>query len=205
MAKTKIREILNSEDTTKEKIDYLWGYYHWHVVIAVIVVSLLAFITVDAFNRTETTFHVTVFAAEVSFLEEEALINDLNDLLEPESEKESAYVSFTPQGRMVEGFLARLAAAEYDLILMDNEAYEQYSELGAMLEFRLTGLPEEDYYQPDGHDDPIGIDSSQLPIFDGYETTKDTIVMIPENTRRRETVKDFFETQGYEIEFIDQD
>ncbi|MDZ7835083.1 MAG: hypothetical protein U5K84_06785 [Alkalibacterium sp.] len=88
---------------------------------------------------------------------------------------------------------------------MDEPAFEEYAAFGTMQEFRLSGLDEDAYYQPDEYDAPMAVDSSQLDIFDDYRTTQDMIVMVPENTRRRGAIEDFFETQGYEIEFIDND
>jgi len=205
MAKTKVREILNSEDTTKEKLAYLWDYYHWHLIITVLVVFLVGFFTVDAMNRKETVFHVAVLTTEVSYQEEEALQSDLNTMLDADTETESVFVSFTPPGRSVERFMAQLAAAEYDMVLMNQENYDKYAELGAMMAYRLDGLAEDGYHQSDTASGPIGIDSNRLAVFEEYQTTEDVIVMIPENTRRRGAIEDFFETQGYAIEFLDTD
>ncbi|WP_368646121.1 hypothetical protein AB4027_04345 [Alkalibacterium putridalgicola] len=205
MAKTKVREILQSNDTPKEKFEYLWGYYRWHVVILVSGIFFAGYLFVDWMNRPITAFHVTVLAPEVDTEEENQLTEDLNQLIQPEGRNEKAYASFTPHGQLAERFTAQLTAAEYDVILMDEPAFREYADFGTMQEFRLSGLDEEDYYQPDVYDDPMAVDSSHFDIFNQYETTSDMVVMIPENSRRRDAITTFFETQGYDIEFIDND
>ncbi|OJF94740.1 hypothetical protein [Alkalibacterium sp. 20] len=201
--KTKVREILDSEDTAKEKVEYLWGYYRWHVIISVVALFFVGYLFVDWMNRPITVFHVTVLAPEVLQQEAPDLTSDLNELLKPEGRNETAYATFTAHGRTADRFVAQITAAEYDVILMNQRDFEEYAANDNMMAFRLSGLSEEDYYQPDNYDEPIGIDSSQLAVFDGYETTKDLVVMIPGNTKRRDAIEDFFETQGYEIEFFD--
>ncbi|WP_423188886.1 hypothetical protein ACO1PF_09880 [Alkalibacterium sp. f15] len=202
MSKTKVREILNSDDTKKEKFEYLWGYYRWHVIFSVLALFFVGYLFEDWMNRPITVFHVTVLAPEVVQQEAPNLTDDLNDLLEPEGRNETAYATFTAHGQTADRFVAQITAAEYDVILMNQTDFEEYAAYDNMMSFRLTGLSEEDYYQPDNYDEPIGIDSSQLSVFDGYETTKDLVVMIPGNTQRRDAIEDFFKTQGYEIEFF---
>ncbi|MDZ7835084.1 MAG: hypothetical protein U5K84_06790 [Alkalibacterium sp.] len=78
MAKTKVREILKSEDTTKEKIGYLWDYYHIHVIVALVGLLFTGYLFMDWVNRPITTFHVTVLAPDVSYDEEQELTEELN-------------------------------------------------------------------------------------------------------------------------------
>lgn len=204
MAKSKVSEVLRSDDTTKEKFDYLWGYYRWHVIILVSGIFFAGYLMVDWINRPITAFHVTVLAPEVDSEEENQLTEELTDLIQPEGRNETAYASFTPHGQLAERFTAQLTAAEYDVILMDEPAFKEYAKFGTMQEFRLSGLDDADYYQPEEYDDPMAVDSSHFDIFNQYETTSDMVVMIPENSRRRDAIETFFETQGYTIEFIDE-
>ena len=205
MAKTKVREILQSDDTPKEKLEYLWDYYRWHVIIALTGIFFAGYLFMDWVNRPITAFHVTVLAPEVNAEEENQLSEELTALLEPEGRNETAYASFTPHGQLEERFTAQLTAAEYDVILMDEPAFREYAKFGTMQEFRLSGMADEDYYQPEEYDEPIAVDSNHFEVFNQYETTSDMVLMIPENTRRRDAISTFFETQGYEIEFIDDE
>lgn len=203
MAKTKVREVLQSEESNKEKFDYLWGYYKTHVIVAIIGLLFGGYLLVDWINRPVSYFHLTVLAPEVVLEEEEPLSIELTELLDPQGPNETVYASFTPHGQFAERFSAQFTAAEYDLILMDDFSFSEYSEYETMQQFRVAGLEEEDYYQPDIYDAPIGIDSDQFPIFDDYTTTQDLIVVIPANTTRRSAVEQFFNEQGLELEFID--
>ncbi|SFC11883.1 hypothetical protein SAMN04488102_103117 [Alkalibacterium subtropicum] len=203
MAKTKVREILQSNDTPKEKADYLWGYYRWHVIIAVSGLFFAGYLLVDWINRPVTIFHLGVLASEVDYEEEQQLTEALNELMQPEGRKETAYATFTPHGRSVERFLAQFSAGEYDVILMNEMDSVEYAAQDSMMTYRVNGMSEDDYFQPEDSEEPIGIHSDSLPVFDGYQTTEDMIVMIPENTRRRDAIETFFETQGYTLEFID--
>lgn len=204
MAKTKVSEILNSEDTTKEKLEYLWGYYRVHVIVGILAILMTGYLVVDWINRPVTYFHLTVLAPDVIVEEEEALSDELHALLEPEGQNESVYATFTPHGQMAERFVAQISAGEYDVILMDDVGYEEYSTFGTMEEFRIAELDESEHYKPDTHDNPIAIDANQLPVLDSYMTTQNMILMIPQNSQRKDTTIEFFETQGYTLEFIDE-
>lgn len=203
MAKTKVREILKSEESTGEKLNYLWSYYKWHVAIFLVGLGFAVFMINDWVNRPISYFHVAVLAPEVNFDEEEALAQDMTELLQPEGANERVFVSFTPPGRLYERFVAQFSAGEYDVVMMDEEFYEQYSDSGSMQQFRLNGIDGEAFYQPDIYDNPIGVESSQVPLFEEYNSTDDLIMMIPGNSERQDRIAEFFETQGFVIELID--
>lgn len=203
MAKSKVREILKSNDTPKEKFDYLWGYYRWHVIIATLGLLLFGFMTYDFINRPVPYFHVSVLSPEIDPDEEEALAIELEELLQPEGKNESIFVTFTPYGQLAERFVAQLSAAEYDLILMDEQSYRQYADFGTMQEFDILELSEEDLHRTDIYDNTMAMETNQIPLFTEFDTTSDLYLMIPSNAQRKETIVDFFETQGYTIELID--
>lgn len=203
MAKTKVREILNSDESTGEKISYLWSYYKWHLVIFIAGLIFAGIMISDWVNRPIGYFHVAVLAPEVNFDEEEVLAQDLTELLQPEGANETVFVSFTPPGRLYERFVAQFSSGEYDIVMMDPEYYEQYSESGSLQQFRLNKIDEEAYYQPDFYNHPIGVDASQIPQFVQYETTNDLIMMIPGNSGRQDRIIEFFQTQGMDIDLID--
>lgn len=204
--KTKVSEVLKSDDTPKEKLTYLWSYYRTHVIVGIFAVLLIGFLVVDWINRPVTYFHLTVLAPEEEILteEEEELSIQLQEIINPAGANESVYATFTPHGQMAERFVAQITAAEYDVILMDEVGYEEYSQFGTMEEFRIAELEEADHYEPEMHDNPIAIDASQLPVLESYDTTKDMILMIPENSNRKDVTIDFFKAQGYTLEFINE-
>src|SRR5690554_3186560 len=107
MAKSKVREILKSDDTPKEKFDYLWGYYRWHVIIGTLGLLLFGFMTYDFINQPVAYFHVSVLSPEIDPEEEEELAIELEELLQPEGKNESVFVTFTPYGQLAERFVAQ--------------------------------------------------------------------------------------------------
>lgn len=203
MAQTKVKEILTSDDSLKEKALYLWDSYKWQFIIGIGVLIFSGIMISDYVNRPIGQFHVAALAPEVSVEEEEALAEELTEMLELEGPNDSVFVSFIPPGRQYERFVAQFSNGEYDIVIMDEEFYKQYSDSGAMQQFRLSGIDEEYYYQPDSYDNPIGVDASQIPQFAQYETTRDLIMMIPGNSERHERIEEFFEAQDIEIELID--
>lgn len=201
--KTKVSDILKSDDTTKEKLDYLWGYYRVHVIVALIGLVFGIFLLVDWINRPVTYFHLTVLAPQVDFDEEEILSEEMQNLLNPQGQNEAVYASFTPHGEMAERFVAQLSAGEYDVILMDEGAFNEYASFGTMEEFRVVEIDEDEHYQPDEYNNPMAINSSALPVLDDYVTTADMYLMIPQNSNRKEITIEFFASQGYNLVFVD--
>ncbi|EXJ24108.1 hypothetical protein ADIAL_0419 [Alkalibacterium sp. AK22] len=201
MAKTKVREILKSDESKKEKFSYMWHYYRWHLLTVLVALGVGIFLLQDWLNRPVTYFHVAVLAPEVDLEEEEPLAEEITTLLQPEGMNETVFVSFTPHGQLAERFVAQLSAAEYDLLLMDESSFEQYAEFKTMQPFRLSNVDQSAYYHPDAYNEPIGIHASQVPQFEAYETTSDLILMIPQNAQRQEQIRNFFEAQGLDLEF----
>lgn len=203
MAKTKVREVLQSDESTKEKIDYLWGYYKFHVIMSFIAFFLVGYLIVDWVNRPITYFHMTVMAPEVMVEEEKQLSDELYEILDPQGNNEAVYASFLPHGPSLERFSAQYTDAEYDLILMDSSSFDQYAEYDIMQEFNVAGLSDDDYYRSDSSSGQIGIDAAHFPLFNTYTTTENKIVVIPENSTRPDAIQQFFNEQGLELELIE--
>lgn len=203
MAQTKVKEILTSDDSLREKIEYLWDSYKWQTIIAVIVLIFSGIMINDYITRPIGQFHVAALAPEVSFEEEDALSQDLIESMELEGPNDTIFVSFIPPGRQYERFVAQFSNGEYDIVLMDEDFYRQYAGSGAMQQFRIDGISEEFTHQPDSYDHPIGVDASQIPQFAQYETTNDLIMMIPGNSGRQDRIIEFFQTQEMDIDLID--
>lgn len=201
--KTKVSEVLKSDDTTKEKLHYLWDYYRVHVIVAILGLAFGIFMLVDWMNRPVTYFHLTVLAPHVDFDEEEPLSQEMERLLKPQGQNEAVYASFTPHGQMAERFVAQLSAGEYDLILMDEGTFTEYAAFGTMEEFRVVEIDAEEHHQPEEYDNPMAINSSTLPILEDYHTTSDMYLMIPQNSNRKERTIEFFASQGYTLVFVD--
>lgn len=202
MVTTKVREILASDDTNIEKASYLWGYYKWHAIMLISLSVIGTYLFVSWLNRPETFFNVSVVSSEIYTEEEGELNNEINDLLETKV-REEAYATFNQPGQMIDRYFAQLTAGDIDIILMDDSAFENYGEPEMTQKFRIEEISEENYLLSEETKHFIGIPSNLIPLFEDYWTTQDLILMIPQNTGRRETIIKFFETQGYTLEFID--
>lgn len=200
MAKSKVREVLKSDDSFKEKIHYLWGYYKWAVILGIFLLILAGYSINEFLNRPQIDFHVTVLREELQVEEEEELNQQLTEEMDVPNE---ALVSFTPSQEVAaERFIAQWTAQEYDVILLDEDQFERYTGEGTMKEIRsISGVPEEALTSHESYDHPIAIDSNQFPLFEEFETTQDVYVLVPENTVRPDKVEAFFESQGISIEF----
>jgi hypothetical protein len=204
MAKTKVREVLQSDDSTKEKLSYLWGYYRWHTILSILGILLIGYSVYEFMNRPNITFHITVLREDL-VLDEEGLLNqEIDELME--LEEGETYVSFTPSQEITaERFIAQWTAQEYDLILLDEEQYELYVGEGTMHELQLvSGVDEEDLITHEVYTSPVAIDADAIPLFASYDTTSDSYVMIPANTQNLENVFEFFRKQGIELEVVSE-
>lgn len=204
MAKSKVREVLNSDDSRKEKFQYLWGYYKWHLFFILLGLLLIGYTVYEMVNRPDITFHVTVLKEEPLVSEEEAFNTELNELLELTDDPAEALGTFTPSGITSERFIAQWTAEEYDVILLDQESFDLYAEYQTMQEFEvISGVEEDALTTHEMYEYPMAIDSNVFPFFNEFETTSDLYVVIPENTQNPRLVTEFFRIQGIEIELID--
>lgn len=204
MTKTKVRDVLQSNDSTKEKLSYLWGYYKWSVILIILAIAFGMYTIFEFMNRPQIGFHVTVLSEEIFIDEEEEFNNELNSFLDLEDEPLDALGTFTPTGITSERFIAQWSAREYDVILLDQASFELYASEGTMIEFEVSsGADEQALTILDEYNYPMAIDASEFPLFEQYETTRSLYVTIPQNTDNLRQVREFFRMQGIEIEFVE--
>ncbi|MFC6465129.1 hypothetical protein ACFP65_09155 [Marinilactibacillus sp. GCM10026970] len=199
MAKTQVREILRSDDTKKEKFDYLWEYYKWHVVSIIAAIFFVIYIIFQILNQPQISFHIGVLGPETTAEQNAEMSSDLKALLDPEDEQGDMLVTVTAEGQLAERFFAQLTAAEYDIILMTEVGFSQFADNQSMQGIDLTGIDEEDLFYAEGSQDVIGISSNAIPFFEPYAFTDNMVVMIPQNGRHREQTIQFFDAQGIEV------
>lgn len=204
MAKTKVREVLKSEDTRKEKLNYLWGYYKWHLILIILAIIFSVYAIFEFINRPQIGFHVTVLSEQIVIDEEEQFNSELNDFLDLENEPVEALGTFTPTGVTSERFIAQWSANEYDIILLDQASFDLYATEGTMYEFEtINGVDEESLTITSEYQYPMAIDASEIPLFQQFDTTRDLYVTVPQNTQHPEKVIEFFRMQEIEIEFAE--
>ncbi|API89890.1 hypothetical protein BKP56_11725 [Marinilactibacillus sp. 15R] len=110
MAKTQMKNVLQSNDSNKEKAAYLWEYYKWHLMGIILVLFLSIYLMMQLFNRTQVDYHIGVLGPQTTTEQTEILSNDLKALLDPENQKGNMLVTVTQEGQGAERFFAQLAA-----------------------------------------------------------------------------------------------
>ncbi|WP_225743690.1 hypothetical protein [Marinilactibacillus sp. Marseille-P9653] len=199
MAKTQVKEILQSNDTKKEKFDYLWEYYKWHVIGTIAAILFVIYIIVQMLTRPQVSFNIGVLGPETTSEQEQALSSDLKQLMDPEDVEGDMFVTVTPEGQMAERFFAQLTAAEYDLILMSEVAFENFASDQSMQGIDINGIDEGDLRYAEKTENVIGISTNAVPFFNNHDATQDMIVMVPQNARHKDQTVRFFEAQGIDL------
>lgn len=202
MAKTKYKEILQSDDPMKDKLAYLWDYHKWHLLIVLAVVSTIIFLINETADQPEAHFHMSVLGDEGEISEEQELEDELRELFGVDGEEADVYVYFSLMGRLTERFQAHSSAGEYDLIVMSQEAFEQFGSTGGMHTLRVDQSDDPDDYYLDQNGNPVGIAAEELAIFADYSTLEDMVITIPRNAGRTDRTIELFESQGLELELV---
>lgn len=146
--------------TPKQKLEYFWLYYKWHVIIAVVAIVAISTFIYEEVTRKETALYAlflnSLVLAEDSaeaykqcFLDtteinsdEYEIMVDTSLYLQPGSMDENTYTAVQKVGVYV-------AAGEIDLIGADPAAFEYYGYLGYLADLRKTLTPEQiERYSP---------------------------------------------------------
>ncbi|WP_208558938.1 hypothetical protein [Marinilactibacillus kalidii] len=196
MAKTQVKEILQSDDTKKEKLDYLWEYYKWHVIGTIAAILFVIYIILQMFSQPQVSFSIGVLGPQITTEQAQTLNADLEQLMDPEDEEGDMLVTVTAEGQMSQRFFAQLTAAEYDLILMTEESFNQFATDQSIDGINISGVEEEALRYTEGTETIIGVSSNSFPFFEEHEATQNMVVMVPQNARNRDQVMHFFESQG---------
>jgi len=128
---SKLREM-----TFREKVEYIWGYYRFHIIAIVIALILSVSIVVAIFSPSTDT--VLFVAWSAGFLPEESnehLVNELESFLIDENRHEKVEVVMLssaetdPLTAMANSqrLFAMVAAGQIDLFILDAQTLESHS------------------------------------------------------------------------------
>ncbi|SFK17060.1 hypothetical protein SAMN04488569_101343 [Marinilactibacillus piezotolerans] len=199
MAKTQMKNVLQSNDSNKEKAAYLWEYYKWHLMGIILVLLLSIYFTIQLFNRPQVDYHIGVLGPETTTEQMEILSNDLKALLDPEDQKGDMLVTVTQAGQGAERFFAQLAAAEYDLLLVDKTAFENFADSESMDVLQVDDIESSNLFTVPEDNKIIGIESNAIPYFSEHEVTSGLIALVPKNSTRNPETIVFFQKQGISL------
>ena len=146
--------------TPKQKLEYFWLYYKWHVIIAVAAIAAITSFIYETVTRKETALHVLFLnsfvlsedngeAYEQNFLEstkintdEYEILVDTSLYLQPGSMDENTYTALQKVSVYV-------AAGDVDLLAADQTAFEYYGYLDYLTDLRKMLTPEQiEKYSP---------------------------------------------------------
>lgn len=200
MAKTQVKEILQSDDSTKEKITYLWEYYKWHLISIVFAILFIIYFFMELLGKPQYSMQIGIYGPDVSSAQVEEMTTELNDLFQPlDTEAQEATdlmtITATPTGMQSERFFAQLTAGDYDIILTEEENLPLLEESEQVYKLQNTGLQDDVVYSSEDGTGINAIKAAEFPLFDQYEFTEDLIVMVPGNASNIDKINQFFSQQ----------
>lgn len=201
MAKTQVRNILKSNDSNKEKAAYIWEYYKWHLIAVLMTLLFIIYFVMQLFNQPQVDYHIGVLGPQATTEQSETLANDLKTLLDPEDKEGKMLVTITQEGQGAERFFAQLAAAEYDLVLVDEVAFENFADSETMEVLQVDGMESKDLFAAPEENKIIGIEANAIPYFEKHEPTTNLIALVPKNSTKKAETEKFFEEQGMILQF----
>lgn len=210
MAKTQVKEILQSDDSTKEKVTYLWEYYKWHLISILFAIFLIIYFGMELLGKPQYSLQIGIYGPDVSAAQVEEITTELNDLFQPlDTETQEATdlmtITATPTGMQSERFFAQLTAGDYDIILTEEENLPLLEENEQVYALQNTGLQEKSFYPSEDGTGINAIKASGFPLFNQYEFTEDLIVIVPENASHIDKINQFFSQQEIEAKVTAQE
>lgn len=136
----------------KEKWNYFWEYYKWHVIVGSIVLVLVIMFIHDMATKKDLIFYGFFINAVADDTASEKFLNDFIELAELDTENYSVSiedtvsitkgsydeVSYTSSQKMT----VYLSAGDLDFIAADETTFEQYASADTFMDMR-TILSEE--------------------------------------------------------------
>lgn len=130
-----------------EKLDYIWSYYKFPVIMAIILIYIMIYAGYRHFSRKETALYIACVNISTSENTESALFDGFLDFAGIDRKKNKIYIyqalylsdnptlanhEYAYASRLK--LLAAANAGQLDVFLMNREAYNILSESGYLLE-----------------------------------------------------------------------
>ncbi|MGB9781020.1 MAG: ABC transporter substrate-binding protein [Caldanaerobacter sp.] len=140
--------------TLKEKLQYIWDYYKIHIVIGLLLIYVLTMFTLSLINRKEYILNIALIGERIDFDMLSQFSNEVTkEIIGDHAGKKEASVDFYKLMRDYHGdlvldpastqkLIARIAAKEIDVIILDKKTFDALAVQGAFLKLdgRLEGL-----------------------------------------------------------------
>lgn len=141
----------------KKKVEHIWYYYKWFIIIGIGTVFLFTFLTMDFINKPDYVFNTAVLAGTVDYDSLSLLEQDLTKELigEDRGKKEASFDIYqltTKNGvleldyNQLQKFFVKLSAKEIDVMILPEGIYNQYKDRGMFIDLtQLEGFDKEKY------------------------------------------------------------
>ncbi|MCM0650864.1 hypothetical protein NBE98_21135 [Clostridium swellfunianum] len=195
--------------TPKERREYIWDYYKIHIIGGLIGILLIGSFIYGQVTRVETIFNLTLMGSASIEPKREELQKDITSLLiSPTEKKKEAFISTMPIAgnltssdasnmQLIQKFMAQIAANELDLIVMDKNDFNKFSEEGIfskledLTDFKSTEFKTQKLVKNSAGDSNYGVDVESNKKLEeiGFNTKDKVIAVIATSNRKDQAVK----------------
>lgn len=192
----KLRDVMKSSKTPKEKWGHIWEYYKLHMAVILMILASLSYISYSLMHRKTTVLDVAFYSSvTVSFAEQEELNQRLSEELLPteEGNKQIVVQAYNQEDTTEQQkFVTMLAAKEIDLFIMARQQFDELNKDGYFLPLEeYVDMVQTDFCLSDGQ--ATGIPLRYFPDLEKLvETEGEWIVAVPVNMTQTEEVAKVF-------------
>lgn len=204
--KKSLREIL-APMTTKERFSYLWHYYRFHLIGAIVLILTVVSIASSIGNQKDSFLQIVILGEKVDPAAMEELKAQLNEELLSEEELDSSEVKIQSIPYSKEGmdptmaagmqkFAAELSTASIDVLIVPKDFFDQMNRDGQLLPLKDLGvsdIPEGKGYPDSTGEDLVGMDIESAGILATPIYEEDMVLCVPVNTKQKDAVVRLFE------------
>ncbi|BAM46910.1 hypothetical protein [Amphibacillus xylanus] len=183
------------EMSGKERLDYLWEYYKWHLV-GIIVLILFIWLAIDGLaSKGEEPIGVTVISeatrdvVETLEIELESLDDDNFDIYFEHIQHQGGIIEENAY-ELIERLAMRIGVGQIDLLVTNDLFAEQligediFSPLDQVLLDETVDLFIDDALVVNGV--LYGIPTADLAIFNQYDAYQDTYLLVPASGKNKQ-------------------
>lgn len=134
--------------TFKKKIEYIWDYYRWHIIITVAAILIISSTVYSSLHSTKYVFNVSLLGYSNSADSNNItkFQNDVTNLVVDSSKREREEAIVESYGyknptdsfenlepNYVQKFTVKMAAGEIDMLILNSKDFERFKEQGALV------------------------------------------------------------------------
>ncbi|WP_390409139.1 hypothetical protein [Lacticaseibacillus jixiensis] len=140
MIKTQVKEVLHSNRSRKEKLQYLLQIYWWIGAIIIAAVVLIGAVVIATPKKKASVLDVTVLTSQNQPNHQADMTKAFNKWVKYDHRSHQLNVIWgtTSDAAAQEKFITTLAAGDVDLVISDQKQYRQYAKDKGLAPLPLT-------------------------------------------------------------------